>query len=318
MNTAKGVASVIAKSPKAIVSLVTALSGTVASVFTVLRSELWHDDFLLLVVIVMLLYIIYCQPDWALSPVESLAPQVVWRIPVKSSKAALTIDDVPLLKGPTSVEKVLDVLRKHEVKATLFIMSGFDLPEDQGGMDPKAREKCRQLLKRAVEEGHELGNHLKFDRPAIAQPVEEFDADFDHCDKLIAELSGGKDKWAQRPYKWFRPASAMWTDHILRMADQHDYRTVVGNCYPHDVASVSRFVNSSYLTKRVRKGAVVIVHDRFHTPETLDEALPNIKKQGIELCTLSDLQTIHDKEWKEKSTHETELLRGTPKYGKSS
>ncbi|CAK9056477.1 unnamed protein product [Durusdinium trenchii] len=72
-----------------------------------------------------------------------------------------------------------------------MIMSGFDLPLEQGGAPKELRAKYRALLARAVSEGHELGNHLQFDRPAIAMPPEDFDSAFDHCDRLIAELSGG-------------------------------------------------------------------------------------------------------------------------------
>mmetsp|Transcript_16801 Transcript_16801/g.43432 ORF Transcript_16801/g.43432 Transcript_16801/m.43432 type:complete len:333 (+) Transcript_16801:91-1089(+) len=296
MNTAKGVARVTLQSPKALSFLAISSSLTISALVIVIRSQILYDDMVILAIVVLLALIVYYQLDWMLGPVEWLAPEVVWRIPVRSPRAALTIDDVPLLARPTAFEDLLDVLKKHEVKATLFVMSGFDLPTAQGGMESKARERCRELLKRAVEEGHELANHMQFDKPAIAMSNQEFDEAFLHCDTLLAELVGGKDAWLGRQCRWFRPASAMWNQHMLKVAEEHGYTTVISNCYPHDVAAVTRHFNAGYLQRRVRPGAVIVVHDRWHTPATLDKALPLIAEKGIELVTLSRLQEVADAE----------------------
>ena len=87
---------------------------------------------------------------------------MIWRRSLRQPLAALTIDDVPLLNAPSMLEEILDVLKENEVKATLMVMSGFDLSPSMGGCSPKLRQRYRDLLRRAVEEGHELGNHLQF------------------------------------------------------------------------------------------------------------------------------------------------------------
>merc|ERR1712217_231652 len=114
---------------------------------------------------------------------------------------------------------------------------------------------------------------------------EEFDAAFAHCDQLISEIHG-KEEWKQRPKHWFRPASALWNRHILSTAAAKGYTTAISNCFPHDVAAVTRHINHTYLGCRVRPGAIVVVHDRWHTPNTLDRALPKIARRGIKLGTL--------------------------------
>jgi len=141
-----------------------------------------------------------------------------------------------------------------------------------------------------------LGNHLQFDKPAIAMTDEDFDNAFFHCNNLLAELAGGKEAWQERPKRWFRPASALWNKRILEVARFHGYTTVISNCYPHDVAAVTRHINAAYLAKRVRSGAVVVVHDRWHTPATLDKALPLIAARGIKLGTLSELHAAAEED----------------------
>merc|ERR1712130_174778 len=114
-------------------------------------------------------------------------------------------------------------------------------------------------------------------------------------------MHGGEEAWLARPKRWFRPASALWNSNILAIARKKNYTTAIANCYPHDVASFMRYFNATYLQWRVRPGAIIVVHDRWHTPETLRKALPEILKTGMKLGTLSDLQAAADAEMKENT-----------------
>lgn len=299
MNTLRGVARKTASSPKLLLQVTATVGAVVAGLVGVARSEALFDDVLIVLLVVILAKIVYLQSDWALPPVEKLNPEVVWRIPVRAARAALTIDDVPLLKDPTRLEEILDVLKANGVRATFFVMSGYEAAEADGGLLAEARERCRRLLERAVAEGHEMANHLMFDYPAIAMPPEDFERAFRHCDDLLAALHGGEAAWRARPRRWFRPPSAMWSRHMLAVAREKGYTTVIANCYPHDVAAVTRHINPIYLSQRVRPGAVIVLHDRWHTHATLAKALPLIAKRGVQLGTLSELQAAADAEAQE-------------------
>eukprot|EP00929_Paragymnodinium_shiwhaense_P085002 TRINITY_DN45481_c0_g1_i2.p1 TRINITY_DN45481_c0_g1~~TRINITY_DN45481_c0_g1_i2.p1 ORF type:complete len:306 (-),score=61.13 TRINITY_DN45481_c0_g1_i2:106-1023(-) len=300
MKTAKVIVQKTRSSPRILLSVSALLLFGLAVLHGTVRTETLMDDLVVAAIVALLLTSIYLQADWAIGLAERVEPNVVWRIPVKENRAALTIDDVPLLDNPSNLKEILDVLKKHKVTATLFIMSGFDLPVEEGGMPPKDREQCHELLKRAVAEGHELANHMLFDRPAIALSDQEFTHAFEHCDKLIAGLQGGSGAWKARSRRWFRPASAMWSQHMLEMASSKGYTCVISNCFPFDTAAATRFLNAPYLRSRVRPGSVVVVHDRWHTPETLDKALPVILNAGVKLSTLSELQAVADAERAEK------------------
>jgi peptidoglycan/xylan/chitin deacetylase (PgdA/CDA1 family) len=251
------------------------------------------DDWMFWLCCALLAGAVYLQSDWLITWAEKADRRVIWRIPTKQPVAALTIDDVPLLEKKTALPEILDILRKHEVKATLMIMSGFDT--DEGGMKPEERQRCKDLLRQALVDGHELANHMQYDRPAISLSNDQFDEAFLHCDRFLAEMYG-EDVWQSRQYKWFRPASALWSGHILDMAGKYKYKTVITNCHPFDAADSSRHLNSHYLRKNVSRGSVIVVHDRWHTPKTLDQALPLIKKTGLNLVTVSELQRIADSE----------------------
>ena len=94
-------------------------------------------------------------------------------------KFALTFDDGP---GPLT-EALLNVLEAHGVRATFFILGrNVEKPSWYGG----TRSKARSLLKRALEQGHVLGNHTYShiywcDEKAFAREVRR-------CDALIENL----------------------------------------------------------------------------------------------------------------------------------
>mmetsp|Transcript_50345 Transcript_50345/g.93091 ORF Transcript_50345/g.93091 Transcript_50345/m.93091 type:complete len:305 (+) Transcript_50345:70-984(+) len=294
MRTIKAAVATVGSSPARLGASITGVGTAVLAVIGTFLSSTLVDNVLLMVILLLIISAVYLQTDWAVAMIEWYSPEVVFRMPTKEQRAALTIDDVPLLDAPTHFEQILDVLKANNVKATFFIMSGFNLPALQGGMDTDRAAHCKKLLKRAVDEGHELGNHLQFDKPAFALTREEFDEAFKHCDSLIASLQGGEDAWKKRKHRWFRPSSGLWTDHILATASKAGYKTVLGNCFPHDVAAVSRHFNPTYLKFRIRPGSVVVVHDRWHTPNTLQAALPVILSTGMSLGTLSSLRDAVD------------------------
>eukprot|EP00927_Polykrikos_kofoidii_P062385 TRINITY_DN57198_c0_g1_i1.p1 TRINITY_DN57198_c0_g1~~TRINITY_DN57198_c0_g1_i1.p1 ORF type:complete len:328 (+),score=37.33 TRINITY_DN57198_c0_g1_i1:72-986(+) len=296
MKTVRGVAKHTASCPRRLATAV----GALLFVFVVVLGARWTetrtDDILICLVCALLAVGFYLQPDWVVCAAERFEPEVVWRIPTKQARAALTIDDVPLNDRPSHLEEILDVLRKNNVRATFFIMSGFDLKPEKGGMTLEDRERYRGLLKRAVAEGHELGNHLQFDKPAIAMEPKDFETAFYHCDSFLAEMAGGVADWQKRPHRWFRPASGLWSKHMLDVARKSGYRTVLTNCFPHDVSAATRHTHALFLRKRARPGSILLVHDRWHTPKTLENALPAILRGGIQLGTLSELQAVADKQ----------------------
>jgi len=297
MNTICSVAKTATSSRLAVARLAGCVSVGSAILGGAALSEVLIDDAVIFLAVALFAFVFYLQPCWAMGTIEKCCPpEVVWRLPTKQARAALTIDDIPLLKSPTSFEEILGVLRENGVTATFFIMSGFDLDPADGGMENEERRRCRDLLKRAFDEGHELGNHMQFETPAISLTPEAFDKSFQHCDALLAEICGGEKAWRARERRWFRPASALWNQHILARAREKGYTTVISNCYSHDIFSVTRHINAHYLEKRARPGAVIIVHDRWHTAETLRKALPLIAKKGLQLGTLSELQAFADAE----------------------
>jgi peptidoglycan/xylan/chitin deacetylase (PgdA/CDA1 family) len=233
---------------------------------------------------------LFLIPDSLLGVIESYEPRVLFRgSQHKKGKdgkpmIALTIDDAPYLgnkhrprkQGESQMSEILDVLKEHNAKATFMIMSHED-----------GQKWYADVVKRAVDEGHELGNHGTIDEAAAALSPEAFQKKFDHCDRLLRALQGEKTQ------KWFRPGSGAWNKPMLQVATQAGYRTVLTNDYQlfepfTSTHSAFSSFTAFYLRMRARPGAIMLVHDRIFTPVVLQLALPEISRH-FDIVTLSEL-----------------------------
>jgi hypothetical protein len=79
----------------------------------------------------------------ALSVIERLTPNEVYRVPTDNSLGALSFDDGP---NPTFTPQVLDILERHEAKAAFFLTG-------------ERASQYPELVARIKADGHEVGNH---------------------------------------------------------------------------------------------------------------------------------------------------------------
>ena len=132
-------------------------------------------------------------------------------VPVRpgSRRIALTIDDAPSdLLGP-----VLDALKACGVKATFFVIADFC-----------STYRRRQLLERAIREGHELGNHMCDDVSCYGMSCEEFEKDLLRCDDLLARLD---PTWRRRKWRWFRPPRGYLNEDMLEPLNRLGYQVAL-------------------------------------------------------------------------------------------
>lgn len=136
-------------------------------------------------------------------------------------------------------------------------------------------------------EGHELGNHTWYNKTSLLLSSEELSRQICELDKIL--FTGKEPK-----IKWFRPGFGYYNSRILQVVRDCGYRTVLGDVYPHDYYLPFPILNGYFITSRVRPGSIVILHDLDYSVKTLDIILPELKKKGYTITTLSGL-IDHDK-----------------------
>jgi len=197
---------------------------------------------------------------------------------------ALTFDDGP---DPRWTPRILDILKQENVPATFFIIgkNGQDHPE---------------LLRRVVNEGHEIGNHT-FTHPNLGEiPGGLSDLELNATQRLIESETGRStvlfrppffgDAEADKPEEVEPAFRAQQLGYImvgLRL-DPDDWQTPVR---PEDI--VSRTVEQALATDPDKRGQVVLLHDsggdRSATVAALPELIHELRRRGFRFVLVSEL-----------------------------
>jgi hypothetical protein len=93
------------------------------------------------VVVVMGLVVFWIEPLGVLGVLERLTPNIVYRVRTELPLVALLFDDGP---HPAFTPQVLEILKRHEAKATFFLIGERAL-------------RYPEVVARIRAEGHEIG-----------------------------------------------------------------------------------------------------------------------------------------------------------------
>ena len=172
-------------------------------------------------------------------------------------------------------EKILDVLKKQEVKAAFFLVGNY-------------MERNADLVRRMAEEGHTVGNHTMHhpDMSAITDKA-AFSRELQDLESLYKETTG-----RELP-KFYRPPQGIYSEENLKMAQELGYQTVFWSLAYVDWnndAQPSREEAFAKLLPRTHNGAVVLLHSTSRTnAEILDELLTKWEEMGCRFGTLEEL-----------------------------
>lgn len=183
---------------------------------------------------------------------------------------ALTFDDGP---DPRFTPKILDILKKENVKATFFVIGS-------------RVAKNPHLARRASDEGHLIGNH------SYTHP----DLKLDTRDKIIQELKKCQDAiyrvTGQEPH-YFRPPKGLFDDTTTAIAKQANYKIVLWDVCVEHKASPTPEREAKRVLLLVRPGYIILAHDgrlnRKNTIKAIPLIIKGLKEKGYEFVTVDEL-----------------------------
>lgn len=231
---------------------------------------LWAFGLLLLFITGFLFF----QPRCLFDIITRVVPGALFYVNTTHQVIALTIDDGP---DPRTTPKLLDILSKYGVHTTFFLISS-KIPGNES------------IVRRIIQEGHEIGNHNTTDVPSINFSEKDFAAQLLEADKTLKQFS---------EIHWYRPGSGWYTPRMIYQAQELGYQVALASLHPFDPQIPFPAYAKFQILTNVQPGAVLLLHDSgtrgINTAETLDSIIPLIKKKGYLIVSLSELIEFSNK-----------------------
>ena len=172
-------------------------------------------------------------------------------------------------------EKILDVLKKHNVKAAFFLVGNYV-------------QRNADLVRRMVAEGHIVGNHTMhhYDMSKLEEKV-AFEKELTDLEALFLETTG-----KELP-KFYRPPQGVYSQKNLQLAKNLGYKTVFWSLayvdWNNDAQPTAQQAFDKLLP-RTHDGAVVLLHSTSQTnAQILDELLTRWSDRGYVFETVDKL-----------------------------
>ncbi|SDK68979.1 polysaccharide deacetylase family protein [Streptomyces indicus] len=194
---------------------------------------------------------------------------------VPRKKLVLTFDDGP---DPTWTPRVLDVLKEHDAHAVFFVTGTM-------------ASRHPDLVRRMVDEGHEVGLHT-FNHPDLSyQSRSRIDWELSQNQLALAGSAGIRTTLFRPPYSSFADAFDNKNWPVTEYIGSRGYITVVNNTDSEDWKRPGADAIIKRATPKGGKGAIVLMHDsggdRSQTVAALDRFIPQLQDKGYEFTHLT-------------------------------
>jgi peptidoglycan-N-acetylglucosamine deacetylase len=197
---------------------------------------------------------------------------------------ALTFDDGP---DPRWTPAILDILKQENVPATFFIIG-------------KNGQAYPDLVRRIVNEGHEIGNHT-FTHPNLGEiPASLTELELNATQRLIESETGRSAVLFRPPYFGDAEADEPQEVEPAYQAQELGYLVIGVRIDPDDwklpvsaAEIVQRTIDRAMDKNPETRGEVVLLHDsggnRAATVEALPELIHQLRARGFQFVPVSDL-----------------------------
>lgn len=198
---------------------------------------------------------------------------VVNRLPDAKDAVSITFDDGP---NPVATPLILDVLREEGVHATFFVLG-------------QHAERWPRLVRRMVDEGHQLGNHGYWHRKLHRRLPRYVREDLTRGTEAIERASGGV-----RP-RVFRAPHGFRSPWVTSIAASLGQRTIGWSLGVWDSARPGAAEIVRRALAGLHGGSILLLHDgdgynpagdRLQTAEALPFIIRGLRERGLRFVTL--------------------------------
>lgn len=197
-------------------------------------------------------------------------------------EVVITFDDGPHRE---SREQILGVLNRFHAKATFF----------EVGM---RMEQNPDLLRKTIEEGHEIANHTMFHQTLPGLKPDTLHKGINEADIVYYRFTG-------KHLRLLRPPGMRFDNATLDEAKRLGYITVSYTTAAGDYGDhVDPKVVVDRTLQKTDNGGILLLHDYPATAQALPEILDTLTKQGYRFVTLEEMiQHLPPKERRDALTY---------------
>ena len=193
----------------------------------------------------------------------------IYCVETEKKQVALSFDAA---WGNEDTRRILDILKKHNVKVTFFMTGGWveSYPED---------------VRAILADGHDLGNHSENHKNMSELSDEACQEEIQKVHTKVQELTG---------YEMclFRPPYGDYDNHVIKNVQKCGYYPIQWSIDSLDWKDygaddiVRRVVESD----KLNNGAIILMHNGAkYTADALDAVITGLQDKGYELVPISEL-----------------------------
>ncbi len=193
----------------------------------------------------------------------------IYCVKTEEKKIALSFDAA---WGNEDTAKILEILKKHDVKVTFFMTGGWveNYPDD---------------VKAILSQGHDLGNHSENHKHMSQISDAEKKEELMKVHNKVKELTG-YDMFL------FRPPYGDYDNAVVKTAKECGYYTIQWDVDSLDWKDygVDSIIKTVTRHKHLGNGSIILCHNGAkYTAEALDTMITTLKEAGYELVPISEL-----------------------------
>ncbi len=171
-------------------------------------------------------------------------------------------------------EKILNVLKENEVKATFFITSHY-------------LNTASELVERMITEGHIVGNHTCSHPSLPSKTNDEIESELMKLHKAVFEKFNYE-------MKYMRPPKGEFNERTLKKTQELGYKTVMWSFAYFDwdeKKQPSVEESKKIIINNLHCGEIMLLHPNSKTnSQVLEDVIKEAKKQGYEFKTLDEFK----------------------------
>ncbi len=190
------------------------------------------------------------------------------KVNIREPYVAMTFDDGP---HPVQTPRLLNILAERNIKATFYVV----------GSNVRSHP---EILRRMINEGHEIGNHTRTHAYLNKLPDSQVRAELSSCHSSILAATGIPPKTMRPPYGAITSRQKSW------IYGEFKYPSILWSVDPRDWQRPGSGVVADRIVSGTTNGAIILAHD-IHKPtiDAMERALDRLLAKGFRFVTVTQL-----------------------------